>query len=157
MARDNLCRGHGPGSSDVAWREGREKNRNDEERGDVAVQVSVLGGDLESLNGHDSTVNEARPNCEPDQTEMVKGIARRKKQENTESGVDTEDHLLVLRLIWLPAPARGPKRHHEGVDSKNEDEADKDQGNTEQAKLSIAFHGRSLSLEGIRDRTCKVP
>ena len=65
----------------------------------------MLGGHLERLDGHNSRMNKARPDREPNQAEVLQGISGRDQKEDSERGIHAKDHLFILRLVGLPAPA----------------------------------------------------
>src|SRR5688572_28324296 len=65
------------GASCHAPREPPEHERYDQQQCDVADKMCVLLGCSPRLHGHDSRVGHARPDGEPDQTQVAKRLTRR--------------------------------------------------------------------------------
>ena len=104
----------GPGLSFCgrsSWRQRCQHGGGEKQRRNVAQQVAVLLRIRQRLNRHDAAVYDARPDGEPDETEMAEWIARRKQKADAEREVDANDHLLVVGLMRLPAPAGRPEEH----------------------------------------------
>src|SRR6516165_5434077 len=63
------------------------------------------------LRRHDEGVHDARPDGEPDETAMLRGIASGIDQEYTQDGIYPTNHLqVILRLPPVPHPPRRPNQ-----------------------------------------------
>ena len=69
---------------------------------------------------------------------MLRGAARRNQQKDAERRVNSENHLFVFRLIWLPAPATRPQEHHEWIHADQEDQAHQRQNDLQRTFLFMA-------------------
>src|SRR5271170_6974420 len=99
--------------------------------------MPMLGGRLQRLNSHDSCMNQTRPDGEPDQAAMLQRISRCNQKKYSERGIHSEDHLLVLGLVGLPAPARRPEGHHHRIDAEDEYQAREYQSVTKKTNARI--------------------
>src|SRR5262245_49390397 len=87
-----------------------KNDRDEQERGHVTEQVTAMRGG-HRLNRHDGGVNDARPDCEPDQAAMGLRVSRRIQQEDAERRVYPDDHTEILGFIGsagMPRPAGWP-------------------------------------------------
>src|SRR5271168_915588 len=55
-------------------------------------------------------------------------MSRSEQQKYSQRRVHSQDHLFVLRLVGLPAPAGRPPSHHQRISAQNEDQANEYQG-----------------------------
>src|SRR5580658_463178 len=101
------------------------------QRRNVAEQVAVLCGSVERLRSHDARMHQARPNSEPDQAAILQRISRSEEQEYSQRRVHSENHLLVFRLIGLPAPAGRPPSHHQRINAQNKNQPNENQSYTQ--------------------------
>ncbi len=93
--------------------------------------MAMLLGCRKRLHGHDSSVNQAGANGEPNEAEVPQGVSSGQQQEHAQRGVHAKDHLLVFGLLGLPTPPRGPRGHHERVDANDENQTYEDKDNAE--------------------------
>ena len=61
-------------------------------------------GTLKGLDTHDSIMDEARPNSEPDKAEMLEWVARCHNEKHTERRVNPNNHQWVVRVPCVPSP-----------------------------------------------------
>src|SRR5215475_7874127 len=125
-------------------REKRKHSRDKEERRYVAPKVSDLLRVCQSLCRHDCGVHNAGPHGEPDQTQVLEGIAARDQQENAQRRIDPQYHLQVVRqvvrLSRVPRPARRPN-YDKAIDPDNKDHTDCRQRHAQVLQLTSFNHG----------------
>ena len=111
-------------------RQQREYDGYNEQRRNVADQMpmTVRG---KCLHRHDAAVNHARPHSKPNEAAVCERIARCENEEQTERGINADDHERVVRVVCVPYPTRRPERRpsdHQRVKAENENDADEDEG-----------------------------
>src|SRR5689334_16703502 len=74
---------------------------------------------------------------------MLGGTKRRDQQKQAERRIYPENHLLVLRLVRLPAPPARPQKHHERIHTNQ-----KNNCNHPQHELQCAFPGHDTPSFG---------
>src|SRR5262245_33931256 len=75
---------------------------------------------MTSLGSHDAGMHDARPDGEGDQAAMLRGIACRQDQKNTQDGINPANHLQIIpALPGMPLPTRGPNQT-EWIDQKED-------------------------------------
>src|SRR5262245_33852687 len=93
----------------------------------------------QALNGHDATVHDARPDREPDQTQVFEWLASGQEEEHAKSRIDADDHLQIVRLAGMPRPAGWPE-HGQRIEAKQTDGSDEYQGDSEIAETLRVVH-----------------
>jgi len=140
MTTEEKARGSGCFGRVTAGREDCQSHGHDCQRWYISQKVTMLGGGVDGLHSHDPSVDNAGPNGEPNQTAVLQRVPRSKEKKYSESGIDAENHLLVMKLIGLPAPSRRPKGHHERVNAEYENQANENQDNAEIAQPCSIVH-----------------
>lgn len=83
------------------------------------------------LHCHDAAVNQARPHSKPNQAAVCERIAGCENEEDTERGINADDHERIVRVACVPCPTRRPDRRptdHQRVKAENKNDADEDEG-----------------------------
>src|SRR5689334_21250113 len=73
------------------------------------------------LNRHDCAMHDTRPDRKTDQTAVLERVSGCDDQEYTESGIDTKDHLQILRLTSAPHPPGWPY-NRKGIHAGHKDQ-----------------------------------
>ena len=100
--------------------EGRQHDGGQQQRRDVAPQMSHVVAGLERFHRHDDSVHDARPHGEPDQADVGLRTSRRIPEEQAQRRVQADDHHEVVGLVRravMPCPPRRP--HHGQRTSSN--------------------------------------
>jgi hypothetical protein len=105
---------------------GYEKKRN------VTHEVAMMLGAWQRLRGHDGSVHDAGPDGKPDEAEVLKGVLGCSDEEDSESEIDPDEHLLVIRVVGAPPEPWGPEDEKDAREDR--EEAYDDKCNAESAK-----------------------
>src|ERR1700731_2993470 len=108
--------------------------------------MPMIFGRLEGLNGHDRSMDHARPDREPDETPMFERVACRDDQKHPESRVNTDNHQRVIRVTGMPSPARRPN-DHQRADSDQENQPTQYQWDTQVFGAIVVGHNFVFSLD----------
>src|SRR5262245_4790990 len=101
-------------------------DRNENERGHIAHQMTALDRITDGLNAHDRRVNQARPHGKPDDVRVSVRISRGDEQKHAQRRIHSDDHHQIVRMSLSPDPTRGPDKT-QGKYAKYESQADDDQ------------------------------
>jgi hypothetical protein len=107
----------------AARRQDTQQHRDKKQRRNIAHEMTVLHRRVKRLIRHDSGVDNARPDGEPDQAAVSQRVSRSQQEKNSESRIYAENHLFILGLVRLPTPSRGPEIHHQRVNAEKENQA----------------------------------
>src|SRR5882672_10720889 len=105
--------------------------------------MSMIFGCIESLNSHDRGMDEARPDGEPDETEMFERVTRCHYKEHAEGRVNADNHQWIVRVTRMPGPAGRPN-DHQRVNSGQENHPNQYQRDVQILETIVDGHGFPL-------------
>ena len=86
-----------------------EDESDEQERGDITIEMAMVSRTANCLYGHDDSVDDAGPDGEPNQAAMRKRILGGENQKNAKRRIDAHDHFEVLVAGRIPHPSRRPR------------------------------------------------